>query len=153
MGNVAIGCYSGKVYKDNEIPQECVFHISDRFLKEDQKENLDKFKRNAGRKCESCGKHCQAYIDANPITNKNDAITFFTTTNLSVGTILGDIIPAVHTAGFMEAKDTISIENDTELEELTIIEYANWLRIRNKKNSFEDHFIDVLIEKWGTDKQ
>ena len=93
------------------------------------------------------------YIDANPITNKNDAIAFFTTTNLSVGTILGDIIPAVHTAGFMEAKDTISIENDTELEELTIIEYANWLRIRNKKNSFEDHFIDVLIEKCGTDKQ
>lgn len=152
MGNVAIGCYSGKVYKDNETPQECVFRISDRFLKDDQKENLNKFKRNSGRKCESCGKHCQVYIDANPITDKN-AASLFAITNVSVDTILEDIIPAVHTAGFMEAKGTISIENDTELEELTIIEYANWLRIRNKKNSFEDHFIDVLIEKWGTDKQ
>ena len=149
-----IGCYSGKVYKDNETPQECIFYISDTFL-EDYKENPDRFKRNAdrNRKCECCDSKCQVYIDANPNTNKNDAIAFFATTNLSVGTILGDVIPAVHTAGFMEAKGTISIENDTELEELTIIEYANWLRIRNKKNSFEDHFIDVLIEKWGTDKQ
>ena len=138
-----LGCYTGNIYSDGDHPEECCVNIPDKDLNEANAERLNRIRENAHKKCEGCWS-C-------PESNKCDIETFddairylnrFTTGFAA----MSKIIPIV--VGFMEAKGHIAIDNDDNLSEFLIIEYAKWYQL-TASTSLEEYMNKALTEKYG----
>ena len=144
-----LGCYTGNIYSDGDHPEECCVNIPDKDLNEEEAERLNRIRENAHKKC----KGCWSCPESNKcdIETIDDAIRYFNHSNTGFAVML-KIIPIAHTAGFMEAKGHIAIDNDDNLSEFLLIEYAKWYQ-STASTSLEEHMIKALTEKYGTKNQ
>ena len=142
-----LGCYTGNIYSDGDNPEECCVNIPDKDLNEEEAERLNRIRENAHKKCEGCWSCPES--NKRDIETFDDAIRYLNrfTTGFEV---MPKIIPIA--VGFMEAKGHIAIDNDDNISEFLLIEYAKWHQSLTSI-SLEEYMIKALTEKYGTKNQ
>ena len=137
-----LGIFSGKIYDDDvKDIKECTIIINDIDAADPEvvKIRHSRYKN----KCAGCGE-CQVSRESVGIKHS----PYAEISGMSIELILKEIIPAIHTAGFMEGNGKISIENDDEFTEFVVEHFDKWYST-GRKVGFEEYICEKLLAKYN----
>ena len=136
-----LGYFSGRVYDcDVEDIKECTVIINDSDAADPEvlKIRHSRYKN----KCAGCGR-CPMSLEAAGVKHS----PYAEISGMNIELVLREIIPVTHSAGFMEAKGQLDIENDNELVDFIVEHFVKWSNT-DKKVGFEEYICEKLLAKW-----
>lgn len=137
-----LGIFSGKVYDcDAEDIKECAILINDMDAADPEvvKIRHSRYKN----KCAGCG-GCPMSLEAAGVKHN----PYAEIGGMNIELVLKELIPAVHTAGFMEGNGKISIENDDEFTEFVVEHFDKWYST-GREIGFEEYICEKLLAKYN----